>query len=54
MNYWTRMLRESLRLYFLPLAGAYRAVKEEVANPGSRIHCQACEKCGAPLKSARH
>jgi hypothetical protein len=54
MNYWTRMLRESLRLYFLPLAGAYGAVKEGIANPGSRFRSQTCEKCGAPLKSARH
>ena len=48
------MLRESLRVYFLPLAGAYRAVKEEVANPEAKCRPQKCERCGAPLKSARH
>lgn len=40
MNYWTRMLRQSLRLYFLPVAGAYRAVKEEVANPEAKCRSQ--------------
>ena len=53
MNYWTRMLRESVRLYFLPLAGAYRAVKEEIANPGVGCRPQKCQKCGALPETER-
>lgn len=30
MSYWRSMFRESLLLYFLPLAVAYRAVKAKL------------------------
>ncbi len=54
MNYWKRMAKESIRLYFLPLIGAYRAMRDELANLDPKRRPALCEKCGAPIKVGRH
>ena len=40
MNYWKRMIHDSLRLYFLPLAVAYRAIKAKLTM-ADRVHDRA-------------